>query len=273
MPIEPTDDYDPRVYELLGMTPPPGGPRAEPAAGVPTGGREQATQAAPSLGRDPAAPDAPVDPLQVARWAAGVVLAAALNDEEPDQHRPPPVGLECPVPPVELREPVRRAVQDLGLPVQDGAAGGGPHGAVPPGRRGALLRVQPKIVVVPEAALWVGDTPSPLLGAVAEALGDETMMRLIRSALDAVRFGRSAASGARPATAHAVEVKASGKDVFLSPRLPDPGPALVRCSCAFPETGPLPAMEALTLAAVHVRMETEEQLRQLWRPADQERPG
>ena len=279
MPIAPMDDYDARVYELLGLPPPSGAGRlgVEPAPPARPDGGEAATKPEPASGLEPAGQDEAIDPLQVARWAAGIVLAATLNDEQPEQQRPPPVGLECPVPSIGLREPVKRAVQDLGLPVQDAVPADRPQGFVPPGLLGAMPRVEPRIVVVPEAALWVGDSPSPLLGAVAESLGDPTMMSIIRSALDAVRFGRDAASGRRPAEAHAVEVKSGHRDVFLSSRLPDPGPAMVRCSCALPDAGPLPALEALTLAAVHVRMEIEEQLRQLWRmgpgdPGERNRP-
>ena len=272
---------DPVVREILGLDNPVGAGRADVSGDPDSAGRQ------PQAGLG-------FDPLQIATWVAGVVLAVAMNDEEPDVHTPPPRGVEIGVPQLPVHVPLHRAITELGLdavpPPLGGGAVGGPHGFgaadapdeprgfvpaemlderrgfVPPGMLAGAPADPRFIVTVPEAVLWNKGAPTPLLGAVADGLTSPEMMAVIRAAIDAVRFGADAGTGTRAAVKHAVEVKTEdGRDVFISEFRPAPGPAYAWCSCGFPKSGPFAAEDALTVAATHLRMEIEEQLRQLQR--------
>ena len=198
--------------------------------------------------------------MDIAIDAGSVVLAAAISDERRGGHFDG--SWEERIVPAERAAQVRDAVEALGLPVQEGDP--------PPG-------LSPRIRTVPAEALWNGpDQPSGLLGAVCEALTDPSMMELVARAVNLVRFGLAAGEGGgRGIAAHNVGVAppgaAHGEGLQLRGGEIDGQLAEVSCPCGFRSQEPLPAREALTQAAVHVRFEIEERLRLLSIAAQGER--
>ena len=197
--------------------------------------------------------------LDIALDAGSVVLAAAISDERRAAHFDG--SWEERIIPIGRGPQVRDAIAALGLPVDD---------REPPPHRA------PRIRTVPAEALWNGPgQPSKLLGAVCEALTDPAMMELVARAVELVRFGAPAAGGERAAVAHNVDVAPSGAPPGAAMRLlaagADGQTAEVSCPCGFSSGGPIPAREALTRAAVHVRLEIETRLRLLSIAAMRER--
>ena len=221
-------------------------PRAQPERPYPVR-RELATPTpAPIRAREQQGevppPEPALDGIEIAMMVASSVLGGAVTDER----RPGEFdgSFEIWTCPPEAIDPVRNAIAALGLPVD--------RRPLPPGLP-AYVRG------VPREALEIEGQPTALVAALADALHDQTLMRLIGDAMSSVRFGSESTVGRRGAVVHTIRIEpAEGQRLQIGSGADTPW-ACVICPCGT-NTELMPGRDALSFAGVHMRLEIEAEL-------------